>query len=99
MAQWDKSANLFTSAAELFNAVKDRTGCWPLEIMGLGMMAFGNSMARANYVEFYRGGIGYGAAGVIGSALAGRDRGKFTVAIIGDGDFTMGPGRYGQRTL
>jgi acetolactate synthase-1/2/3 large subunit len=28
---------------------------------------------------------------VIGSALAGRDRGQFTVAIIGEGDFTMGP--------
>jgi len=37
------------------------------------------------------GGIGYGPGGIIGSALAGRDQGKFTVAIIGDGDFTMGP--------
>lgn len=38
------------------------------------------------------GGVGYGPGGVLGSALAARDRGKFPVAILGDGDFTMGPG-------
>lgn len=37
------------------------------------------------------GGVGYGPGGVVGSALAGRDMGKFTLAIMGDGDFTMNP--------
>ncbi|HAA92106.1 MAG TPA: hypothetical protein DCE33_06645 [Rhodospirillaceae bacterium] len=37
------------------------------------------------------GGVGYGPGGVVGSALAGRDLGKFTLAIMGDGDFTMNP--------
>ena len=37
------------------------------------------------------GGVGYGPGGVVGSALAARDMGKFTVAIMGDGDFTMNP--------
>lgn len=37
------------------------------------------------------GGVGYGPGGAIGAALAARDRGKFPVCIMGDGDFTMGP--------
>ena len=37
------------------------------------------------------GGVGYGPGGVIGSALAGKEHGKFTLAVLGDGDFTMGP--------
>ena len=37
------------------------------------------------------GGVGYGPGGVLGSALAARDIGKFTVAIMGDGDFAMNP--------
>lgn len=37
------------------------------------------------------GGVGYGPGGVIGSALAAREMGKFPVSIIGDGDFTMNP--------
>ena len=37
------------------------------------------------------GGVGYGPGGIVGSALAARDMGKFTVAIMGDGDFTMNP--------
>jgi acetolactate synthase I/II/III large subunit len=37
------------------------------------------------------GGVGYGPGGAIGAALAARDRGKFPVCVLGDGDFTMGP--------
>ncbi|MGY8990938.1 MAG: thiamine pyrophosphate-binding protein [Rhodospirillales bacterium] len=37
------------------------------------------------------GGVGYGPGGVVGSALAAHQLGKFTVAIMGDGDFTMNP--------
>jgi acetolactate synthase-1/2/3 large subunit len=37
------------------------------------------------------GGVGYGPGGVVGTALAARDMGRFTVAIMGDGDFTMNP--------
>ena len=37
------------------------------------------------------GGVGYGPGGVVGSALAARDMGRFTVCIMGDGDFSMNP--------
>ncbi len=37
------------------------------------------------------GGVGYGPGGVVGAALAFKDSGKLTVAILGDGDFTMNP--------
>jgi len=36
-------------------------------------------------------GVGYGPGGAVGSALAARDQGRFPVAIMGDGDFTMNP--------
>ncbi|MEX2450349.1 MAG: thiamine pyrophosphate-dependent enzyme [Rhodospirillales bacterium] len=36
-------------------------------------------------------GVGYGPGGVVGTALAAKDAGRFTVAIMGDGDFTMNP--------
>jgi acetolactate synthase-1/2/3 large subunit len=92
-AKWDNSPiYLPRMTAELFEAVKGKDwllaarnyrawyeGIWEFDRAGRFMS---NSIG---------GGIGYGAAGVIGTALAGRDRGKFTVAIIGDGDFTMGP--------
>ena len=35
--------------------------------------------------------MGYGPGGVVGAALALKDTGKMTVAILGDGDFTMNP--------
>ena len=37
------------------------------------------------------GGVGYGPGGAVGAALALKDTGKMTVAILGDGDFTMNP--------
>ena len=92
-AKWDQvPIYLPRMTSELFNAVKDKNwllaarnyrawydGIWEFEGAGQFMS---NSIG---------GGIGYGPGGIIGSALAGRDQGKFTVAIIGDGDFTMGP--------
>jgi acetolactate synthase-1/2/3 large subunit len=36
-------------------------------------------------------GVGYGPGGVVGTALAAKEAGRFTVAIMGDGDFTMNP--------
>jgi acetolactate synthase-1/2/3 large subunit len=36
-------------------------------------------------------GVGYGPGGVVGTALAAKDAGRFTVAVMGDGDFTMNP--------
>lgn len=38
------------------------------------------------------GGVGYGPGGMVGGALAARDRGQLAVAIIGDGDLLMAPG-------
>ncbi len=37
------------------------------------------------------GGVGYGPGGVVGAALALRKSGRFPLAILGDGDFTMNP--------
>jgi acetolactate synthase I/II/III large subunit len=37
-------------------------------------------------------GIGYGAPGTVGAALANRKYGRFSVAIIGDGDLMVAPG-------
>jgi acetolactate synthase I/II/III large subunit len=37
------------------------------------------------------GGVGYGPGAAIGAALAARDRGKFPICVMGDGDLTMGP--------
>ena len=78
---------------ELWQVVKDRDfmlllrngrswyeGIWEFEGAGQFLGANGG------------GGVGYGPGGVVGSALAARDKGKFPVAIMGDGDFTMGPG-------
>ena len=77
---------------ELWNAVKDRDyllllrngrswyeGMWQFDGAGRFMGDNGG------------GGVGYGPGGVVGSALAARDRGKFPVCVLGDGDFTMGP--------
>ena len=92
-SKWDqKPIYLPRLTAELYDAVKGKNwllaarnyrawydGIW--EFSGAGQF-LSNSIG---------GGIGYGPGGIIGSALAGREQGKFTVAIIGDGDFTMGP--------
>lgn len=37
-------------------------------------------------------GVGYGAGGSIGAALANKKHGRLSVAIMGDGDFMVGPG-------
>jgi acetolactate synthase-1/2/3 large subunit len=92
-AKWDQvPIYLPRMTAELYNAVKDRD--WMLAARNYrawydGIWEFdGAGQFMSNSIG---GGVGYGAAGVIGSALAVRDQGKLAVAIIGDGDFTMGP--------
>jgi thiamine pyrophosphate-dependent acetolactate synthase large subunit-like protein len=37
-------------------------------------------------------GVGYGAGGAIGSALANKKHGRFSVSIMGDGELMVGPG-------
>jgi acetolactate synthase I/II/III large subunit len=37
-------------------------------------------------------GVGYGAGGSIGSALANKKHGRLSIAIMGDGEFMTGPG-------
>jgi len=37
-------------------------------------------------------GIGYNTPAALGAALANKDKGRITVAIVGDGDFNMAPG-------
>ena len=92
-AKWDQvPIYLPRMTAELHDAVKDKN--WLLAARNYrawydGIWEFdGAGQFLSNSIG---GGIGYGPGGIIGSALAGRDQGKFTVAIIGDGDFTMGP--------
>ena len=91
--KWDQvPIYLPRMTAELFNVVKEKD--WLLAARNYrawydGIWEFdGAGQFMSNSIG---GGIGYGPGGIIGSALAGRDQGKFTVAIIGDGDFTMGP--------
>ena len=65
---------------------------WQTVIIAAGMRAFGQFDGCARYLgNNAGGGVGYGPGGVLGSALAARDIGKFTVAIMGDGDFAMNP--------
>jgi thiamine pyrophosphate-dependent acetolactate synthase large subunit-like protein len=37
-------------------------------------------------------GIGYNSPAALGAALANKDKGRLTVAVVGDGDFNMAPG-------
>ena len=37
-------------------------------------------------------GIGYNSPAALGAALANKDKGRLTIAVVGDGDFNMAPG-------
>jgi len=90
---WDsRPVSVARMIAELWDAVKGRDyllptrnyrswygGIWPFDGAG---RTFSCQLG---------GGIGYGPGAAVGAALAGRDIGKFNVAILGDGEFTMGP--------
>jgi acetolactate synthase-1/2/3 large subunit len=77
---------------ELWEAVKDKdfmTGLRNYRSWYEGIWDYkGGGQHLSNNVG---GGVGYGPGGVIGSALAGRDMGRFNLSVLGDGDFTMGP--------
>lgn len=92
--KWDDSPiSVARMMAELWEVVKSRdfmTGLRNYRSWYEGMWEFkGGGQHMANNIG---GGVGYGPGGVVGTALAGRDKGKFNLSILGDGDFTMGPG-------
>jgi len=78
---------------ELYQAVKDKP--WVLAVRNHrsfpeGLWEFTGS---GQYLGADGGGgVGYGPGAAVGAALAYREQGKFTVAIVGDGDFQMGGG-------
>ena len=92
--QWDlRPIGVARMMHEVWQAVKDRDWYLPLrngrswyegiwQFAGCGQYLSNNA----------GGGVGFGPGGVIGAALAVRGQGKLPVAIMGDGDFTMGPG-------
>ncbi len=61
------------------------TSFWPLRLWDINKpdQTMGGSGAQ---------GIGYNTPAALGAALANKDKGRLTVAIVGDGDFNMGPG-------
>jgi len=58
---------------------------WPLRLWDINKpyQTMGGSGAQ---------GIGYNTPAALGAALANKDKGRLTVAIVGDGDFNMAPG-------
>ena len=92
-AHWDeRPISVVRMIHEVYEAVKDKPwlsamrnyrcwyeGIWQYDGAGRHL---GNSGG---------GGVGYGPGAAVGIALAARADGRFPLAIIGDGDFTMGP--------
>jgi thiamine pyrophosphate-dependent acetolactate synthase large subunit-like protein len=79
--------------AEIWEAVRDRD--WLLTLRNTrswvdGIWEF--SAAGQWLGHSGGGGVGYGPGAILGGALAARDRGQTSVAIIGDGDLHMGIG-------
>jgi acetolactate synthase-1/2/3 large subunit len=92
-ADWErKPISVARMQAELWEAVKNKdymTGLRNYRSWYEGIWEYkGGGQHLSNNVG---GGVGYGPGGILGSAIAGRDMGKFNLAILGDGDFTMGP--------
>jgi acetolactate synthase-1/2/3 large subunit len=92
-AHWDeRPISVARMIHEVYQAVKDQPwlsamrnyrcwyeGIWQYDGAGQHMLSNGG------------GGVGYGPGGALGIALAAREDGRFPFAIMGDGDFTMGP--------
>lgn len=79
--------------AEIWAAVQDRD--WSLSLRNTrswldGIWQF--SAAGQWLGSSGGGGVGHGPGAILGGALAARDRGQTSIAIIGDGDLQMGIG-------
>ena len=79
--------------AEVWEAVRDRD--WLLTLRNTRSWVDGiwDFAAAGQWLGHSGGGgVGYGPGAILGGALAARDRGQTSVAIIGDGDLHMGIG-------
>jgi thiamine pyrophosphate-dependent acetolactate synthase large subunit-like protein len=77
----------------VWEAVKGR----PCTLSGRNLTGWPQGVWEFNRVGEYLGnnaggGVGYGPGGAVGAALAAQEKGKFPVAIIGDGDMVMAAG-------
>ena len=91
---WDLSPiTTARMAMETWNAIKDEN--WSLAVSDRITWAR-RLWPTTEYYQMLGGsggqGVGYGAPGAIGAALANRDRGRFTVTFQPDGDLMYAPG-------
>ena len=91
---WDLSPiSTARMAMETWNAIKDEN--WSLAVSDRITWAR-RLWPTTEYYQMLGGsggqGVGYGAPGAIGAALANRDRGRFTVTFQPDGDLMYAPG-------
>lgn len=89
---WDASPiSTARMSAELYGAVKDED--WCLANFGVGVnSALWKFEKHHNHIgSMGGGGLGYGLPAAVGAALANREHGRFTCAIIGDGDMMYTP--------
>jgi acetolactate synthase I/II/III large subunit len=79
-------------SATLWNTIKNEQWCVAVSSMQWNR----NLFPATEYYNFLGGsggsGVGYGAPGAVGAALANRDKGIITVSIEGDGDLMYAPG-------
>ncbi len=79
--------------AEVWEAVRDRDWLLTLRNTRSWLEGIWDFSAAGQWLGHSGGGgVGYGPGAILGGALAARDRGQTSVAIIGDGDLHMGIG-------
>src|SRR5215471_16854934 len=94
--QWDeKPISCGRMVMELWDQIKNEDWMMPTESQFISYWPF--RLWDINKPHQTMGGsgaqgIGYNTPAALGAALANRDKGRLTVAIVGDGDFNMAPG-------
>jgi thiamine pyrophosphate-dependent acetolactate synthase large subunit-like protein len=84
--EWDaKPISSGRLTMELWDQIKNEDWMMPTETQFIDKpyRTIGGSGAQ---------GIGYNSPAALGAALANKDKGRLTVAVVGDGDFNMAPG-------
>ena len=94
--QWDtKPISSARLTMELWDQIKNEDWMLPTESQFIGFWPFRLWNIDKPYQTIGGSGaqgIGYNTPAALGAALAGREHGRLTVAIIGDGDLNMAPG-------
>jgi len=94
--QWDeKPISCGRMVMELWDQIKNEDWMMPTESQFISYWPF--RLWDINKPHQTMGGsgaqgIGYNTPAALGAALANKDKGRITVAIVGDGDFNMAPG-------